>query len=43
MMSVYNIYYYVKTNNPNKRTNYVLSIKNINYCLPILMLTFKMQ
>lgn len=30
MMSVYNIYYYIKTNNPNKRTNYVLSLKNIN-------------
>ena len=43
MMSMYNIYYYIKTNNPKKRTNYVLSLKNINDFLPILMLTFKMQ
>ena len=43
MMSVYNIYYYIKTKNPNKHTNYVLSLKNINDFLPILMLTFKMQ
>ena len=43
MMSMYNIYYYTKTNNSKKHTTYELSLKNINYCLPILMLTFKMQ
>ena len=43
MMSMYNIYYYIKNNNTNKHSNYELSLKNINYCLPILMLTFKMQ
>ena len=43
MMSMYNNYYYIKNNNPKKHTNYELSLKNINYCLPILMLTFKMQ
>lgn len=42
MMSVYNIYYYIKTNNPNKH-KIMSCLKNINYCLPILMLTFKMQ
>ena len=42
MMSIYNIYYYIKTNNPYKHI--IMScLKNINYCLPILMLTFKMQ
>lgn len=43
MMSVYNDYYYFKTNNPNKRAIYELSLKNIDYCLTILMLTFKLR
>ena len=42
MMSIYNFYYYIKTNNPNKH-KIMRSLKNINYCLPILMLAFKMQ
>ena len=43
MMSVYDIYYYFKTNNPNKHAIYEFSLKNIDYYLPILMLTFKMR
>ncbi len=43
MMSEYDIYYYFKTNNPNKHAINELSLKNINYSLSILMLTFKIQ
>ena len=39
MMSIYNIYYYIKTNNPNKH-KIMSCLKNINYCLPNLNANF---